>query len=415
LIKGAQAKVQKNAIQNNQQQNAFWVFTAVIALTGLGLGLSDSVFANYYKDAYNADAFQRGLIELPRELPGIITVLIVSALGFLGDIRLSIIAQILTVIGLAVLGFMTPPFSTMLIFLFIFSLGQHMFMPLADSLGMSLAKEGGVGKTLGRLNGVRTTFMMVAGILVFAGFRTGFFSFTTPIKSIFLIAAAIFTVIFILLLHMRSLTGEMVTGQKFHLIIRKEYRIFYLLAALFGARKQIMIVYGPWVLIELLEFKADTMALLGIAGAAVGIFFMPAVGRWIDRYGTARIMAVEAAAFFIIYIAYGVLSGGLSTGRLAAAGFAIAFAFIINMADRMTMQFGMVRAVYMRSVAVSPDEVTPTLSAGMALDHVLSILSAILCGFIWEQLGPQYVFVFAAMLSAGNMLIARRIRGEATA
>jgi hypothetical protein len=78
----------------------------------------------------------------------------------------------------------------------------------------------------------------------------------------------------------------------------------------------------------------------------------------------------------------------------------------------MTMQFGMVRAVYMRSIAVSPDEVTPTLSAGMALDHVLSILSAILCGWLWEQLGPQYVFVFAAMLSAGNMFIAQRIRAN---
>ena len=394
------------------KKNNIWLFTAIIALTGLGLGLSDAVFPNYYKDAYNVDAFQRGLIELPRELPGIICVFIVSLLGFLGDIRLSMIAQVLTVVGLTVLGILTPSFGVMLFFLFLFSLGQHMFMPLSDSLGMSLATQGSVGSVLGRLNGARTAFTMLAGILVFVGFRQGFFSFTTPIKSIFLVAAAVFGIVFFLLLKMRKQIGEVTTQQKFRLIIRKEYSIFYLLAALYGARKQIMIVYGPWVLIELLGFKADTMAILAIAGAAVGIFFMPAVGRWIDKHGTAQIMTIEACAFLVIYSAYGVLSGALSMGGLAATGFAIAVAFVINMADRMTMQFGMVRAVYMRSVAVSPDEVTPTLSAGMSLDHVLSILSAIFCGWLWKTVGPQYVFVFAALLSLGNMFVARRIKGK---
>jgi predicted MFS family arabinose efflux permease len=398
----------------DSKKRAVWVFTAVIALTGLGLGLSDSVLPNYYYEVYEADGFVRGLIELPRETPGFITVFIISALAFIGDIRLSVISQLLAIIGMTALGLMTPQFSVMLLFLFSFSLGQHMFMPLADSLGMSLAGEGGVGSMLGRLNGVRTAFMMVAGILVFFGFNRGFFTFSSEVKSIFLIAAAAFAVVFVLLIYMRRLTGETGSKQKFRLIIRKEYGIFYLLAALFGARKQIMIVYGPWVLIELLGFQTDRMALLAIAGAGVGIFFLPAVGRWIDRYGTARIMAIEAAAFFIIYIAYGVLSAGLFTERFAAAGLAVVFAFAINMADRMTMQFGMVRAVYMRSVAVSPDEVTPTLSAGMSLDHILSILSAILCGWIWNRWGPQYVFVFAAMLSIGNMFVARRIKNETT-
>ena len=395
-------------------KKSIWIFTAVIALTGLALGLSENTFANYFKDAYNADAFQRGLIELPRETPGVICVLIVSALAFIGDIRLSMAAQLLSVIGLTVMGLITPPFGIMLIFLFVFSLGQHMFMPLADSIGMSLAKDGSVGSALGRLNGFRTAFTMAAGILVFIGFKQGFFSFKTPVKLVFLIAAVIFAVIFLLLLHMRRLTGEPSKQQKFKLIIRKEYGIFYLLAALFGARKQIMFVYGPWVLIELLEFGADTMALLSIAGAAVGIFFMPAVGRWIDKYGTANIMTVEAAAFILIYIVYGVLSAGLSDGWIAAAGISIAVAFAVNMADRMTIQFGMVRAVYMRSIAVSPEEVTPTLSAGMSLDHILSILSALFCGWLWKHIGPQYVFVFAALLSAGNMLVARMIRKRIT-
>ena len=63
---------------------AVWVYMAAVALSGLALGLSDSVFSNYFRDAYNIDAFQRGLIELPRESPGIISMFILSGLAFLG-------------------------------------------------------------------------------------------------------------------------------------------------------------------------------------------------------------------------------------------------------------------------------------------------------------------------------------------
>ena len=393
-----------------KDKKALRVFFVVLALTGLGLGLSDSVFSNYFKDAYNVDAFERGVIEFPRELPGFLCLFVVSALSFLGDIRLSVIAQALSIIGLLALGLFTPSFGVMLVFLFVNSMGMHLFVPVGDGLAFSLAKEGEFGSILGKFNGVRTAFSMIAGLIVFIGFKTGFFSFITPVKPIFLISAGIFAAVLCMLLLMQRISGARSKPAKISFIFRKEYGPFYLLAILFGARKQIMFVYGPWVLIELLEVGVDTMALLSIAGAAIGIFLLPAVGRWIDRYGTAKIMAFEAAAFIVIYVAYGLLSAGLSIGWLRAAGIPVIAAFAINMTDRMTMQFGMVRSIYMRSIALTPDDVTPTLAVGQTFDHVLSILSAFLCGFLWKEWGPQYVFVLAAILSAINMAVALRLR-----
>jgi len=289
-----------------------------------------------------------------------------------------------------------------------------MFMPLSDSIGLSLADKGSFGAIMGRLKGMQTALTMAAGILVFVGFKTGFFSFTTPFKLIFLVAAGIFCVVFGLLLYMRRQINP-VDGDgsnKLRFVFRKEYGRYYIITALFGAKKQIMYVYGPWVLIELLNFGADRMALLAIVGAGIGIFFMPAVGRWIDRFGTGSIMMIEAAVTIGIYVAYGFLSAGLSGGWLTVAGLAMAAAVAINIIDRMTMQFGMVRSVYMRSIALDYGDVTPTLSTGMAVDHVFSILSALLCGFLWREFGPQYVFVFAGFLSLCNMMIALRIKGS---
>jgi len=403
-------KQSKDGAMMRKERKTLYIFFAVLALTGLGLGLSDGIFSNYFKDVYNVDAFQRGVIEFPRELPGLLCMFIISTFSFLGDIRLSIVAQALSVLGLLAMGFFTPVFGVMLIFLFTNSLGMHLFVPVGDSLSLSFAEKGGFGSILGKFNGVRTAFSMIAGLLVFTGFKAGFFSFTTPVKSVFLISAGIFAVALCLLLYMQRVTGVQSKPAGVKFIFRKEYKMFYLLSILFGARKQIMFVYGPWVLIELLGVGVDTMALLGIAGAGVGIILIPAIGRWIDRFGTARIMAFEAAAFFLIYIAYGVLSAGLYAGWLLTAGIPLIAAFAINMMDRMTAQFGMVRAIYMCEVALTPGDVTPTLSVGQTLDHVLSILSAFLCGFLWKGWGPQYVFVLAALLSVANMAVALGLR-----
>jgi len=398
--------------ESRNTKKAVMIFLTIAALSGIGLGLSDSMLSNFFREAYGADAFQRGMIELPREAPGIIVLFLVSALAFLGDVRLGMIAMALKIIGIFALGFFSPTFNVMLIFLFINSLGMHMFMPLYDSMGMSLAKEGGVGTMLGRLNGMRTAFSMVAAILVFVGFRVGFFSFATPVTLNFVIAGLLFCVIFILLIRIRPLMKPS-APPKSRFVLKKRYTKYYLLAMIFGARKQVMYVFGPWVLIELLGFGPDLIALLIIGGAGIGIFFIPAVGRWVDKYGPAKVMIAEACIFLVIYIGYGIISAGLHSGQFVGVGIVFAIAVMFNIADRTTMHFGMTRTIYMRSIAAAPEDVTPTLATGMALDHVLTIFAAMLCGFLWRQFGPQYVFVFAGMLSICCILIARSIKKEA--
>jgi len=394
-----------------QRKKAVLIFMVIVAATGLAAGLSDSVFSNYFRDAFAVDPFQRGFIELPRELPGVLVMFVVSALAFLGDIRLAIIAQILTIIGIMAMGLLSPTFSVMLVFLFINSLGMHMFMPLYSSIGMSLAKDEKFGTMMGRMYGVRTAFALVAALLVFVGFRVGFFDFTAPIIVNFLIAGALFTLVLIMLIVLkRNMTDAKPPKSRF--VFKKQYTKYYILATLFGARKQIMYVYGPWVLIYLLGFGAEYMALLIMAGSFIGIFFMPLVGRWIDRFGTPRIMIAEALIFLVIYLGYGIIAAGLHGDWLMGVTIVVIIAIAVNIADRMTIQFGMVRTVYMRSIAVVPEDVTPTLATGMALDHVLSIGSAVICGLLWDNFGPQYVFVFAGVLTAFNLLVARSIKKE---
>ena len=395
-------------------KTAIILFIFISAFTGFHQTATDTLMANYFKDVYDVTASQRGLIELPRELPGIVSFFVISALSFLRDFRMAIIAQFLGIVGMVVLGLVHPSFGIMMIFVFIFSLGLHMFLPLGDSIGLSLTTPNTMGRLLGRFNSMRMVSGVIAGLVGFFGFRFGLFSFDVPI-AVFLLCAGTFSVCAILLMVMRSKIGMDIESRTkiSKPVFRKEYIRYYVICGLFGGRKQIMIVFSPWVLIELLGFKADTMSLIGVIGAFIGIFFIPFVGKIIDKRGSRFTMIVEAGCFIVIYIAYGLLSKWVSENTVVLTGIGMMLVYILLISDKMSAQFYMVRSIYMKSIAVKEEDVTPTLTTGMAIDHVVAIVGAMICGVIWDRFGPEYVFVIAAILSVANLVAAYGIKKDA--
>ena len=406
-------------------QKAILVFMVISALYGLSAGLSDSVLANYFKEAYNADAQQRGFIELPRELPGILSIITLAAIAPLGTLMSSRITLALYFGGILTLAFVRPGFTAMLAILFVYSLGMHMFMPLNDGIGISLAVKGNTGRLLGRFKSVTMAFSMVAGIIVFFGYKSGLFSYETPVVVFILSAVAVLAVIILFGMMRNDLPSQrenrgrrdirsFFQTLKDNMVFRKEYTRYYVICALFGGRKQIMFVYSPWVLIELLGFKTENMAILGMIGALIGVFFMPIVGRLIDRYGTRKVMIVEALSFIFIYVAYGGLSRWVNVqgDAVVLAGFAMLLVYLLNIIDRMTAQFAMVRTIYIQSIAIRKEDVTSSLTVGMAIDHIVSILGSLACGAVWYNFGPEYVFVIAGLLSLLNLLVANGIKPQ---
>ncbi len=399
-------------------RRSVWIYLFILAFAAMAAGLSDQVYSNFFKDAYDVSAVQRGLIEFPRETPGVLVFILLSLLSSLGDIRVAMVAQILSIFGLLWLGLLTPPFAVMLVFLLINSFGGHLWMPLQESIGMSLIRdESRAGSLIGRFKGVTMAFSLIAALVVFVGFRTELFSFTSQIKTVFLIAAALLLVNFILLFALDRKTGrpqetgiEITSRKRLRLVFRKEYKFFYLLAIVFGVQKQIMFVYAPWVLIDLLDKKTDTLAMLGMIGGLAGIFFVPALGRWIDRFGIKKMLYADALSFVGVYIVYGILSAGFSSGWLMTAGLPVLLAFALFIIDRMSMQMGIIRSLYLRSIIRSPSELAPTLTTGQAMDHVVSIICATGGGLIWSIWGPQYIFFLAAGLSLINFFVAVKVK-----
>lgn len=378
-------------------KRAVWLFVLVLVCTGLAHGLGSTIFSNYFSEVFHIDSVQRGFIEIPRESPGILCMLLVAGLGFLGNLWMSVIAQLLVLIGLAVLGAGSPGYHVMLVFLFIHSLGMHLFMPLSDAISMDLSQKGAVGTGFGKFKGVSTFVSLVTACMVFVGFRTGFFSFHTRVILPFAIgtAATAAAVIMLVLLGRVMSEGERIKNHK--LLFRRQYMPYYMVTLAYGCQKRIRIVFAPWVIIQLLGQGADTVALLTIATHLAGTWMAPVIGKMLDKLGVRRMLWIEGAYIVVTFCVMGALAGRLSDGVFSGGGAGVWLIYGAYVLCVLFEQFNMVHSFMMRTIAVDPGEVTQTLSVGLSVDHVMAILASPVMGLIWEAWGVEYVFYLAAV------------------
>ena len=379
------------------RQRAVRLFVAVLALTALANGLGNNILSNYFNEVFHINEVQRGFIEIPRESPGILCMVLVAALGFLGNLWMSVVAQSLVLVGFIVLGWMSPSYGVMLVFMFIHSLGMHFFMPLNDAISMDLAEQGKVGTTLGKFKGVNTLFAMVAAVLVFFGFRTGLFSFGTKIILPFAIGGIATAGAVVLLAVMALSMPQKDTVKNHKLLFRKQYMPYYMVTLAYGCQKRIKIVFAPWVIINLLGQGADTVALLTIVVHLAGTWLAPIIGRMLDKLGVRKMLWVEALYIAVSFSVMGLLAGMLAGGTFNLGDSLTWLVFGTYVLCVLFEQFNMVHSYMMRTIALDPSEVTRTLSVGLSVDHIMAIIASPIMGLIWNAWGVQYVFYLAAL------------------
>ena len=364
---------------------------------GVAYSIFDSTFNNFLNERYELNAFQRSFLELPRELPGVLVVFVSAMLWFLCSRRLGVLSLLLGFAGTLLIGFLAPTYAIMLFFLFIYSLGQHLFMPIASAIGMELAEEGRTGQRLGQLNAIRNLAAIGGSFLIFLGFNYLRFTF----QHAFVLVAAGLGVAALL---MSAMKPEENRRPGLFLKLHEEYRLFYLLNVLSGSRKQIFITFAPWVIVTIFDQPTQTIATLMTIGGIIGILFQPFLGRMIDRLGERFVLAAEAVLLVGVCLGYGFSKFVLS------ADVAFIAVCVFYLLDQMLFSVSMARSMYIKKIAIRPEDVQPALTAGVTIDHVFSITVALIGGVIWNAFGFQYVFLLGVFIAILNFFAVLQIR-----
>jgi predicted MFS family arabinose efflux permease len=364
---------------------------------GMAYSLFDAIFNNFLNTNFSLTGFQRSFLEFPRELPGFLVVFVSAGLWFLCSRRLGAISMLLSMVGAVLIGFVSSSYVVMVIWLFVYSLGQHVYMPLASTIGMDLARSGQDGRRLGQLNALRNVAAIAGSGLVFFGFR--FLGMT--FQHTFALAAIGFAIASGLLFSMQR---EQPKTSGLFLKLQRPYALYYLLNVLYGSRKQLFITFAPWVLVTVFHQPTQVIAVLITIGGVIGILFQPFLGWMIDHLGERVVLATEAVLLVVVCLGYG-FSRSLFPENIA---FLIACACYLL--DQMLMSVGMARATYIKKIARDPADVQPALTVAVTIDHVFSISVALLGGAIWNVFGYQYVFLMGVVIAAINFFAALQVR-----
>lgn len=373
------------------------LFASISLTVGVGYSISDSIFNNFINSKFSLSGFQRSFLELPRELPGFLVLFVSAILWFLCSRRLSAVSMILGALGAGLIGFASSNYIIMVIWLFVYSMGQHLYMPLASTIGMELAHEGQTGRRLGQLNSIRNLATIIGSFVVMIGF--GYLGFTFQHAYVIAVLALLLSAVL-----MFKMKPEKKHTARAFLKLRKEYRLYYALAIISGARRQIYITFAPWVLVKIFNQPTQTMATLYTIGGVIGILFQPILGKAIDRLGERSILASEAVILVFVCMGYGIAPSLLSPD---IAFYVVCVCFLI---DQMLFSVSMARSTYMKKIARQPADIQATLTAGVTLDHIFSIAAALIGGVIWSVFGFQYVFLMGVIIALINFITTLKIR-----
>jgi len=371
------------------------LFVLACAVIGVSQSIDSAVFNNFLNDTFHISVTQRTILEIPRELPGLLVVFVSGALMFLGDVRTAMIATILAAAGMMCIGFFSVSFGVMMIWMTVYSMGQHLFMPMQNSIAMELSDKRSIGKVLGAINGLNTAVFLATSLIAALVFKF----VKVDYAAAFAIGGAAYLVAGILIFRMDAAKiGSVRNNRK--LFMKKEFSLFYVLSIVNGARKQIFLTFGPWVLIKVFGQGVSTFAMIGFITALMGIFFKPWVGQLIDKKGEKFVLGAEAVFLFLVCIGY-VVAENTSFAIIMVCG-----CFII---DQLLNAAAMARATYVRKIAKSKEDVSPTLSMGLSMDHVVSMFIPVAGSVVWNVFGYQYVFVAGAAIAVLNFILTRKI------
>ena len=371
-----------------------------VLITGLSSGLYRGVLDNFLAEVVGMGEMDRGVTEFFRELPGILLVFILAVFYMLSAETMYKAGALIMLGGMTMMAALPATKVLMTLAICIYSLGEHIQLGMKSTLALKYASPGKGGAALGVQNASGQIGTLIGYLAVVAVFSV--VTRNQPYTLFFVLAAVLAGLSTVCSFGIKGKSETDSTKRRFYL--HKKYTKYYMLEMFYGARKQVFLTFGPYVLILFYGADAATISLLFAVSAVACFFASPVVGRIIDKLGYKVVMVADTLILVFVCLCYG----------FAHHVFAKDVAFIIccvnYVLDAVISLASMASNLYVQDLSDSSDEVKATISTGVSINHVITIFIALFGGWIWQTLGIELLFIVSAVLGLFNSAYAATIR-----
>lgn len=372
---------------------AFWstnllILIATVFLERFGQGLVNAVSTNFFVNTLNLSGTQVLWLTGFREIPGLSLMFVAALVMHLPLVRRATMALILMGIGYG-LYFFVHSYTALVAVAIIASLGFHNWSPVEQALGMGLAPKGRSGEVLG-------TIMSVASLSAIIGMgAVALLALVVPLRAFYAVGGVMIFAAAILVCRLPKNVGD--SGKAMpRMLLSRRYWLYYVLTFFEGSRMQVFGTFGTLILVQNYGLDARMISLLLLASSVVNLVTVPRLGKLIDRFGERWTLTGSYVALASCFVGYATVHNPWFLGAMVIC---------INL----LVMLHMALSTYVNRIA-PPGELSPTLSAGMSINHVTSVSMSLLAGSLLQLVGYEKLCWGAAAIILASVPFAMALR-----
>lgn len=366
---------------------------ALLVLTAAGMPIAYATWSallnNFVIDAAGFTGVEIGWLHTVREIPGFLAIGVIALLYVVRE-------QILGIVSLLLLGAASaltasfPSFGGLLFITFIASVGFHYYETVNQSLQLQWIDKARAPKVIGWLVAVGSGASLLAYGLIVLTWRR----FDLSYDSVYMVSGGLTVLIAIyVLLAFPQFEGP--NPQRRQMVLRRRYWLYYALQFMAGARRQIVLVFAAFMMVERFGLDVQALTALFMLSFLGNMLAAPLLGRFVARFGERRAMLVEYAGLAVVFLGY---------GGIWWFGWGIWIAGALYVIDNILLAMSFSVRTYFQKIG-DPGDIAPTAAVAFTINHIAAVFLPAALGYLWI-VAPSSVFALAASMAGISFLLA---------
>jgi len=372
------------------KNNPMYLYLMVLVIcASAGLQGWLALFTNFAKEVVGVNGFQIGVAQAVREIPGLLTFLVMYVLLFVKEHRLSAWSVVLLGIGIGATGFFTS-FAGLLMTATVMSIGFHYFETTNKSMTVQYFDKQEAPVVFARLRGYGALANIAVGTLVWI------LSFLISYRLNFLLLGVFITAAGIYMLW-KNPPVQPGVHQQTRLVLRRKYWLYYALNFLSGARRQIFIVFAVFLLVERYQLSVGTVAGIYVLNYALTYLTNNHISRAINAYGERVVLSLESASLFLLFLGYAFIEN-------------VWVAVILYVLDSIFFNFSIGLNTYLQKMA-DPGDLSQSTAVGYTINHISAVVIPVIGGTLW-LFNWRLPFIIGACLTFLSLYFTQKIKTD---
>ncbi|MFT5089801.1 MAG: MFS family permease [Candidatus Latescibacterota bacterium] len=366
----------------------FALLALAVAGVGMFFGVQLTLFNNFIVEGLGVEAHELGYVEALREVPGFLNVLFFALLVRFSPSRVATAALVVMGVGIAVYTYASTIYL-LAIFSVIWSLGFHCWIPLEQSMALAYAPTGERGRWLGQLRSVGSiAWLLAIGLCMLLMDYIHY-------EGLFVLAGVATIAGGIALLFVNN-KGPKIRDKS--MVFKRRYSLYYALNFLQGLRKQMFITFAIFALVKVHGMPVKTTMILVMINQVFITLTGPLMGRLVDRHGERKMLSVSYVVLVFVFLGYAIVEHRPTL-------------YALYCIDNLIFFGGIALTTYAHKIAPA-DELKPTLSMGVTMNHVASVAAPLIGGLAWMKFGYQVIFFSGAALAFISLIVSQWVDPE---